>query len=62
MVWPAVSITFLCLFTLLAPVGFITGMNLYLLLLAGIGWLATTASLLTFVATACSVVMFSTAA
>ena len=41
MVWPAVSITFLCLFTLLAPVGFITGMNLYLLLLAGIGWLAT---------------------
>lgn len=39
--WPAVSITFLCLFTLVAPVGFITGMNLYLLLLAGIGWLAT---------------------
>lgn len=39
--WPAVSITFLCLFTLFAPAGFITGMNLYLLLLAGIGWLAT---------------------
>ena len=39
--WPAASITFLCLFTLFAPAGFITGMNLYLLLLAGIGWLAT---------------------
>jgi O-antigen ligase len=39
--WPAVSISFLCLFTLFAPAGFITGMNLYLLLLAGIGWLAT---------------------
>ena len=38
--WPALSITFLCLFTLFAPPGFITGMNLYLLLLAGIGWLA----------------------
>jgi O-Antigen ligase len=39
--WPAVSIAFLCLFTLFAPAGFITGMNLYLLLLVGIGWLAT---------------------
>lgn len=39
--WPAVSISFLCLFTLFAPAGFISGMNLYLLLLVCIGWLAT---------------------
>jgi hypothetical protein len=41
LVWPAFSIAFLCLFTLFAPPGFITGMNLYLLLLVAIGWLAT---------------------
>ncbi len=36
--WPAVSIGFLCFFALLAPPGFITGINLYLLLLVGIVW------------------------
>lgn len=39
--WPAVSIALLCIITLIAPVGFVTGMNLYLLLLVGIGWVAT---------------------
>jgi hypothetical protein len=39
--WPAASIVFLCVFTLIAPAGLVTGMNLYLLLLAFVGWLAT---------------------
>jgi hypothetical protein len=38
--WPAVSIAFLCVFTLIAPAGFITAMNLYLLLLVGLWWVA----------------------
>ena len=38
--WPAVSIGFLCFFALVAPPGFITAINLYLLLLVGIVWAA----------------------
>lgn len=39
--WPAVSIGVLCVFTVFAPAGLTSGMNLYLLALVAVGWLAT---------------------